>query len=443
MTSTMDQRGREAAPGATHPLFDIDAVRGRFPALARQVRGQPVAYLDGPAGTQVPDECIAGIAEYLRSSNANSHGAFTASEETDALLTDAHAAMADFLGAADPAEIAFGPNMTTLTFAVSRAIGRTLSPGDEIVVTRLDHDANVAPWLAVAEDRGAVIRWVPIVAEDCTLDLEALSGVLGPRTRLIAVGLASNAVGTINPVRQIADMAHAAGAQIWVDAVHAAPHLPIDVAALDVDYLVCSAYKFYGPHLGILWGRRALLEQLPAYKVRPAGDELPHRFETGTQAHELLAGLMGTVEYLEWLGGTAGGAPAGGPPGGTRREKLRAAIAASRDWERELVQELIARVGAIPGVRIRGITDPARADERCPTISFTLDGHHPRDVAAFLGKSGISVWDGDYYAWELIRALGLAESGGMVRVGLVHYNTRAEIDRLVRSLETLTSGGTP
>ena len=439
--TTLAPAGGADQSGTSAP-FDVNAVRARFPALAREIDGQVVAYLDGPAGTQVPRETIEAIDGYLETSNANSHGAFTASEETVALLDEAHAAAADFLGASDPGEIAFGPNMTTLTFAVSRAIGRTLAPGDEIVVTRLDHDANVAPWLALAEDRGAVIRWVGIREDDCTLDLAELERTIGPRTRVVAVGLASNAVGTINPVAEIARMAHAAGAWIWIDAVHAGPHLPIDVAALDADFLVCSAYKFYGPHLGLLWGRRALLEELPAYKVRPADDALPSRFETGTQSHEALAGLLGTFSYLEWVGATMGGAPglAGAADGG-RADRLRAAIAASRAWERELVLELIERVGAIRGVHIRGITDPARVDERCPTIAFTLDGHHPRDVAAFLGRRAISVWDGDYYAYELIRTLGLAETGGMVRVGLVHYNTPSEIDRVVEALEELVARG--
>jgi cysteine desulfurase family protein (TIGR01976 family) len=417
---------------ATRPDFDVAAVRAHFPPLARQVNGRTVAYLDGPAGTQVPRETIDAVSAYFATSNANSHGAFTASRETDALLTEAHAATADFLGAEDPDEIAFGPNMTTLTFAVSRAIGRAINPGDEVVVTRLDHDANVAPWLKMAEDRGAIVHWVPIT-DECTLDLDALADALSPRTRIVAVGLASNAVGTINPVRRIAEMVHAAGARLWVDAVHAGPHLPIDVRALDADYLVCSAYKFYGPHLGILWGRRELLEALPAFKVRPAEDALPHRFETGTQAHELLAGLLGTYDYLTWLGQAMGGASADV----SRREALRAAMDASRAYERGLVPKLIADVGAVPGVRIRGIVDPARLDERCPTIAFTVEGHSPRDVAAFLGDRAISVWDGDYYAWELMHALGLADSGGMIRVGLVHYNTASEIDRLVEALREL------
>jgi cysteine desulfurase family protein (TIGR01976 family) len=432
--------GAGPASGGTQTTaagFDVEAVRSHFPALTRQVNGRPMAYLDGPAGTQVPRECIEAIDAYLETSNANNHGAFAASHETDELLSEVHAAAADFVGASDPGEIAFGPNMTTLTFAVSRAIGRTLRPEDEIVVTRLDHDANVAPWLALQEERGVIIRWVGINQEDCTLDLAELERAVGPRTRVVAVGLASNAVGTINPVARIAEQAHAVGARLWIDAVHAGPHLPIDVAELGADYLVCSAYKFYGPHLGVLWGRRELLEALPAYKVRPAGDELPSRFETGTQSHEALAGLLGTFRYLEWLGVAAGAAGEPGAADGGRASRLRAAMTASRAYERDRAIELLAKVGAVPGVRIRGITDPARVDERCPTIAFTVDGHSPRDVAAFVGDRAISVWDGDYYAYELIRTLGLAESRGMVRVGLVNYNTSAEIDRLVDALHEL------
>jgi cysteine desulfurase family protein (TIGR01976 family) len=419
--------------------FDVEAVRARFPSLGRTgPDGRPVAWLDGPAGTQVPADCLEAITAYLAWSSTNTHGAFAASRETDALLADVHAAAADLLGARDPGEIALGPNMTTITFALSRAIGRTLRPGDEVVVTRLDHDANVAPWLAMAEERDLVVRWVDIRSDDCTLDPVSLERAITVRTRLVAVGLASNAVGTINPVPAIADRAHAVGAWLWVDAVHAAPHLPIDVGALRADFLVCSAYKFYGPHLGLLWGRRELLEALPPYRVRPAGDELPGRYETGTQAHELLAGLAGTIHYFEWLGVSQGGA-AGipGAPDGGRRARLTGALDAARRYERDLVGHLIGRIAGVPGLRIRGITDPERAGERCPTIAFTLEGHHPREVAEHLGRRGIFVWDGDYYAWELVRALGLAESGGMVRVGLVHYNTLDEVERLGEALEEL------
>jgi cysteine desulfurase family protein (TIGR01976 family) len=419
--------------------WDIDAIRSRFPSLRRPgPDGEPVAWLDGPAGTQVVDTCLRAINDYLLSSNANHGGAFGASQETDELVHDVRVAMADFLGATDAEEVSFGANMTTITFAMSRAIGAMLQPGDEIIVTRLDHDANVAPWLAVAQERDLAVRWIGIHKEDCTLDLADLETSLGPRTRLVAVGLASNAVGTVNPVPHIARMVHAAGAQLWVDAVHAAPHLAIDVQALGADYLVCSAYKFYGPHVGVLWGRRELLEALPPYHVRPAGDAIPGRFESGTQAHELLAGLGGTIAYLEKVGITQGGAP--GLPGTgdrLRRPRLLAAMSAARRYEAGLVRHLIERVSTLPGLRLRGITDPSRQAERCPTIAFTIEGHHPRDIARFLGERGLHTWDGDYYAWELIRALGLNEAGGMVRVGLVHYNTAAEVERLGRALEEL------
>lgn len=419
--------------------FDVASVREHFPALQRVVDGRSLAYLDGPAGTQVPRECIEAIAAYLATSNANTHGRFATSAETDVLVDHARAAAAAFVGASEPAEIVFGPNMTTLTFALSRAIGRTLAPGDEIVVTRLDHDANVAPWLALEEERGAVIRWVEVDQEDCTLDLESLAAALGPRTRLVALGLASNAVGTINPVRAIAELVHGAGAELWVDAVHAAPHLALDVVALGADYLVCSPYKFYGPHLGMLWGRRELLEGLTPYKVRPAPDTGPARFEMGTGQFEALAGLLGTFRYLEWVGVTQGGAtgdPGDGDPAATRGRYL-AALDAIRGYERGLTLALLDGLGAVPGLRIRGITDPARIDERCPTVAFTLEAQDPSAISRFLGGRAIATWDGDYYAYELIRTLGLARSGGMVRVGAVHYTTAHEIDRLVGALMEL------
>ena len=419
--------------------FDVTAVRARFPSLAREVAGRPIVYLDGPGGTQVPGWCLDGIRDYLTTHNTNTHGAFPTSIESDALVAEAHAAAADFLGGT-PDEVAFGANATTITFAMSRAIGRTLRAGDEIVVTRLDHDCNVAPWLALQDDCGVVVRWVDVRTDDCTLDDDSLAAALGPRTRLVAVGLASNAVGTINPVRRIADAAHAVGAHVWVDAVHAAPHLPIDAAALGADFLVCSPYKFFGPHMGLLWGRRSLLEALPVYKVRPADDTLPSRLETGTQAHEAQAGLLGTFRYLEWLGVEQGGAA--GEPGTRegRRARLQAAMSAIRGYERSLTPPLIDGLSAIPGLEIHGITDRTRFDERCPTVAFTLEGHHPREVSRALGERAICTWDGDYYAYELIRALGLAESGGMVRVGLAHYNTTDEIDALVEAVSEIAAG---
>jgi cysteine desulfurase family protein (TIGR01976 family) len=411
----------------------LETIRSRFPALARRHGDLEFVYLDGPGGTQVPRSTIDAMEAYLSRSNANHGGAFATSEESDALLLSAHSAGADFLGASAD-EIVFGPNMTTLTFAMSRAIGRTLREGDEIVVTRLDHDANVAPWLALEEERRVRVRWVEIRQEDCTLDLATLERALGPRTRVVAVGLASNAVGTINPVARIVEMAHQVGALAYVDAVHAAPHLSIDVAALGTDFLVCSPYKFFGPHLGMLFGRAELLEKLAAYKVRPAADTGSGKWETGTQAGESLAGLLGTFEYLAWLGRSYGS------PGGTgRKAELAAAMSVIGATERRLALRALKGLGGVPGLRLRGITDPERLSERVPTFAFTLPNRSPREIAEELGRRGIAVWDGDYYAYELIRTLGLAETGGMVRVGLAHYNTPGEVDRLVAALDEIAS----
>ncbi len=412
------------------------AIRDHFPALSRTLDGQPVAYLDGPGGTQVPRECIDARRAYLERSNANQGGAFATSQETDVILHEAHAATADFLGAHDPAEISFGPNMTTLTFALSRALGTEMGPGDEVIVTRLDHDANVAPWLAMAADCGATVRWLDFRPDDCTLDLDGLDAMVGERTRLVAVGLASNAVGTINDVGRIVEVAHAYGALVFVDAVHAAPHVPMDVASLRADFLACSPYKFFGPHLGALYGRRELLERLPAYRVRPAGDQLPGKWEVGTQSHESLAGLLGTYRYLESLGRAYGGAS----HGDGRRATMEAAMSVIRGHENGLIGPLLEGLESVPGLRLYGITARERLSERVPTVAFTLTGHHPRAVAEHLAARAINVWDGNYYALEVLRGLGLDDSGGMVRVGLVHYNTTNEIERLVHALRELVSG---
>ncbi len=413
--------------------LDVAAARDHFPALARTLNGVPIACLDGPGGTQVPRECIAGIRNYLEQSNANHGGAFTASVETDEMLHQAHAAGADFLGAHEPDEIAFGPNMTTITFAISRALGRDVRAGDEVVVTRLDHDANVAPWLAMAEDRGAVVRWLELAEDGASLDLDALEGLVGPRTRIVAVGLASNALGTLTDVGRVVEVAHAAGALVYVDAVHAAPHVPIDVSTLRADLLVTSPYKFFAPHLGMLYGRRELLERLQAYRVRPAGSALPGKLEVGTQNHEALAGLVGTFDYLEGLGSAYGDVA----DRSDRRSRLRAAMSAIHEHEREMSRAALERLASVPGLRLHGIADPSRIDERVPTFSFTLDGHDPRAVAEHLATRAISTWDGDFYAWELVRALGLADAGGLLRIGLVHYNTIEEVDRLHEALVEL------
>jgi cysteine desulfurase family protein (TIGR01976 family) len=409
--------------------FDVDAIRAEFPALALEQDGEPVAYFDGPGGTQVPQRVIDAIATYYRTSNANDGGAFATSERSVASTADAHAAVADFVGADSADEIKFGANMTTLTFHVSRSLGAMFAPGDEIVVTTLDHEANVSPWRRLAEDRGLVIRTVDIRPDDVTLDLEGLEAELGPRTRIVAVGYASNAVGTINPVREIVARAHEVGAFTWIDAVHYAPHGPIDVRELGADFLVTSVYKWFGPHLGALYGRAEILDRLPTYKVRPAHD----RIETGTQNFEAIAGARAAVEYLASLGARFAG---NGKPNG-RREQVVAGMLAIQTWEAELADRLLRGLGAIAGVRIHGIADPARIAERTPTVAVTIDGTTPRAAAEALGRQGMFTWDGDFYAQALIERLGLFETGGVLRLGLVHYNTPAEVDRLLEALEQI------
>jgi cysteine desulfurase family protein (TIGR01976 family) len=416
--------------------FDPEPLREQFPALARLEAGNPVVYLDGPGGTQVPQRVIDAVARYYREMNANDGGAFATSNLSDAVVAESHAAVADFLGAASPDEIKFGANMTTLTFHVSRAITATFAPGDEILVTTLDHEANVSPWHAAARDRGLTVRTVAIHEEDCTLDLDDLQSKLGPRTRLVAVGYASNAVGTINPVREIVERAHAVGAWTYVDAVHYAPHGPIDVGALGTDFLVTSVYKWFGPHQGALFGRREILEQLPAYKVRPAHD----RFETGTQAFELIAGTLAAVDYLRDVGRRFG-EPV--PQSGTseRRRELVAAMTAIAAYERTLAERMIAGLHEIDGLRVWGVTDPARFDGRTPTFAVSFNGIAPREAAERLGRNGIFAWNGDFYAQALIEQLGQFERGGVLRLGLVHYNTPDEVDRVLTDLRSITRDG--
>jgi cysteine desulfurase family protein (TIGR01976 family) len=417
---------------------DLSVMRGQFPALQQtDEQGRPFVYFDGPGGTQVPRSVIDAMADYLTRANANHDGAFATSQRSDQIIVEARQALADFFNAPSPDEVVFGPNMTTLTFNISRAIARDLKPGDEIVVTRLDHDANIAPWQAL-EERGVVVRHADFNPADCTLDMDGLAALIGERTRLVAVGYASNAVGTINDVRRIGEMAHAAGAWVYVDAVHYAPHGPIDVQAIDCDFLVCSAYKFFGPHMGVLYGRYDLLDRLRAYKVRPASDQPPDKFETGTKNHEGMAGTAAAVNYLADLGAELGASFAGDLPGFTgRRLQLKAAMVAIRAYERPLVGKLIAGLQAIPGVTLYGITDPAHFDRRAPTVAFTLEGYTPRQVAERLGQAGIFVWDGNYYALAVTERLGVEESGGMVRLGIAHYNTLEEVGRLLAVVEGL------
>jgi len=412
--------------------FDVEAIRRRFPALEELHDGRPLTFFDGPGGTQVPDAVIEAVTGYYRSSNANHGGAFATSARSDEIAHSAHVAMADMLGAAGPDEIKFGANMTTLTFHVSRSIGATLEPGDEVVVTALDHQANVDPWLAMAADRGLTVRVVDIRPDDVTLDLDSLDAVLGPRTGLVAFGWASNAVGTINPVAEIVQRAHAVGARTFVDAVHFAPHGPIDVGAIGTDFLACSAYKFFGPHAGVLYGTQDALDALPAYKVRPADD----RFETGTANFEGLAGVLAAVDYLAWVGTSQGAAA----PGADRATAVHAAMRAIRAYEMDLYRRLAVGLDAIPGLRVHGITARDRFDERTPTAALTIDGVAPRDAAVALGRDAIATWDGDFYATGLIERLGLADAGGVLRIGLTHYNTADEVDRLLAALARIASG---
>jgi cysteine desulfurase family protein (TIGR01976 family) len=417
------------------PPFDADALRSEFPALRREHDGRPVVFLDGPGGTQVPQRVIDAISAYLRDTNANAGGAFRTSELSDAIVEEAHGAVADFLGAQDPEEIKFGPNMTTLTLQIGRSIGATLQAGDEIVVTRLDHEANVSTWQAMADDRGLTVRVVDILDEDVTLDLEDLESKLGPHTKLVAIGYASNAVGTVNPVREIVARAHEVGALAFVDAVAFAPHGPIDVVDLDADFLACSVYKWFGPHLGVLFGKADLLERLPAFKVRPAHD----RFETGTANFEGIAGTLAATDYLRDVGRTYGdvaNAP-GASEATERRREIVAGMAAIAEYERMLAVRLVDGLESIAGVTIHGITERTAFASRVPTVSITIADVHPRDAAQELGRQGIYVWDGDFYATGLIERLGKAESGGLVRIGLVHYNTAAEVDRALEAIAAL------
>src|ERR1700686_3993496 len=412
--------------GTGNKAFDIAWARGQFPSLKLQVNGHPAAFLDGPAGTQVPKQVIDAVQNYFLTANANTYGAFPTSRRTNETILSARAAMADFFNC-DSNEVAFGQNMTTITFALSRAIGRELKAGDEIVVTTLDHDANVGPWRAL-EEKGVVIRQVDIREADCTLDLDDLRRKITSKTRLVAVGYASNAVGTINPVAEITKLAHDVGAMMFIDAVHYAPHGAIDVRALDCDFLICSPYKFFGPHMGTLYGKRERLLQFKPYKVRPATDALPDRWETGTQVQELIAGIGAAVDYLAELGRRHD------PTATDRRSALLAAYRVTHQHETALLARLIEGLLAIPRLRFFGISDKNRFHERCSTVSIRIGDHHPTEIAKFLGDRGIFTWDGNYYALNLTERLGVEKSGGLLRIGLVHYNTAEEVDRLLAAL---------
>jgi cysteine desulfurase family protein (TIGR01976 family) len=405
--------------------FPIDAVRSRFPALSREVAGQSAVYFDAPGGTQACDAAIAAMAAHLSEGTANAGGAFATSIETDRLSDEAHAAIADLLGAR-PEEIAFGPNMTSLTFAVSRALARDWCEGDELVVTRLDHDANVAPWLEVAEDRGMTVRWLDFDPATGRWALDDLAALLGPKTRLVALGVASNALGTVNPIAEAVKLVRErTDALVYVDAVQSVPHLVTDMVAMGADFVACSPYKFFGPHQGVLWMNPRLDDRIRAYKVRPAGNDGARRFETGTPSFEGQAGVLGTICYLEWLGELAD------PSANSPRSRLVAAMTAATAYELDLGNRLLAGLAAIPGLRLWG---PPTMEARVPTFSFTLSGHPAPAIARHLAKRGIFAWAGHFYAVEAAARLGLADQGGLLRVGLCHYNTAQEVDRLIAAL---------
>jgi cysteine desulfurase family protein (TIGR01976 family) len=408
--------------------LNISYFREKFPALHRMVNGRPALYLDGPGGTQVPQSVIDAMGGYMANGLSNSGGPFHSSRVTDETTRAARQAMVDFYNAHRPEEIIFGQNMTSLTFSMSRALAREWQAGDEIIVTRIDHDANISPWLLAAEDRGVTVRWLDFRREDCTLALDTLPNLLNERTKLVAVNYASNAVGTINDVRHVVSRAHEVGALAYVDAVHYAPHDLIDVKVLDCDFLASSAYKYFGPHTGILYGKYEHLDRLQAYKVRPASDKPAGKWETGTQSFESLAGVTAAVDYIAYLTDTAG----------SRRERLVAAMTAVKEYEMDISAYFLQEATKVPGLRVYGITDVETLEQRTPTFAVSLEGHSAESVATALGEQGIYVWHGHYYALAVMERLGLLESGGLVRIGFVHYNTKDEVDQVLESIANLT-----
>ncbi len=417
------------AQNETARALDLAWVRSQFPSLAQIVNGQPATFLDGPGGTQVPQRVIDAISDYLKRDNANTGGAYATSRHTDAMIAGARSAMADFLGC-DSDEATFGANMTSLTFAMSRSIGRELGPGDEIVLTHLDHDANISPWRAL-EEHGVTIRMAGIHEDDCTLDMDDLASKITGRTKLVAAGYASNAVGTINDVAEIVHLAHQRGAMAYIDAVHYAPHCPIDVRALDCDFLACSTYKFFGPHMGVLYGKREHLKRLEPYKVRANTNAIPNRWEWGTLNHECIAGIAACVDYLADLGRRAN------PSASTRRAAVLAAFEAIQKHERGLMETLIRGLLAIPGLKFYGISDPKQFNRRCPTIAVRIRDHTPLALATRLGERGFFTWDGNYYALNLTERLDVEKDGGFLRIGLAHYNTADEVDRFLTALQEI------
>jgi cysteine desulfurase family protein (TIGR01976 family) len=417
--------------GETLPEIDLVWVRSQFPSLQQTVDGHPAVFLDGPGGTQVPHRVIDAISHYLSTCNANSGGLFATSQQTDVVIADARKAMADFFNCAAE-EVVFGANMTALTQAISKAIARDLTPGDEIVLTQLDHDANFSPWKDL-EERGAKVQVVGINEADCTLDMEDMARKITTRTKLVAVGYASNAVGTINDVKAVAKMAHEVGALAYVDAVHYAPHGPIDVRALDCDFLVCSTYKFFGPHMGVLFGKAEHLKKFRPYKVRPNTEAIPERWEWGTLNHECIAGVTASIEYLADLGRRVR------PSATDRRSALLSAFDGIQRHERRLLEKLLAGLEAVPGITVYGITEPARFERRCPTLAIRSERCTPRQLAQGLAERGFFTWSGNFYAINLTERLGVEEDGGLLRIGLAHYNTEGEVDRLLAAITEIAA----
>jgi len=415
--------------------FDLDTIRARFPALSIIDGESPRIYFDNPGGTQVSQDVIDSMSDCLVQSNANVQGYFRTSKKVDELVEQTHEAVADLLNAPSRDEIIFGQNMTTLTLHVSRSIGRCFKPGDEIILSRMDHDANVGPWLMLARDLDLQVRWMPFNTETFEFDLEKLDEVLTDRTKLVCVGGASNMTGTINDVKAISAKAHAVGAWTFIDAVQSVPHVSTDVQDLGCDFLVCSAYKFFGPHQGMLWGRRELLEMLEPYKVRPASDKIPACFETGTQNHEGMAGTTAAVDHFAWVGESmAGQYYEQNDHFEGRRKYVHAGMDCLFAYERDIAEHLINGLQQLPGVRIQGITAADALDRRVPTVSFTVDGVASDSIASALAAQNIFVWSGHYYAVEVAKALGIYPSGA-VRIGPVHYNSIAEVDQLLNALD--------
>ena len=420
--------------------YNLEQIRGKFPALNIKDSGVRRIYFDNPAGTQVPIEVIEAVQKCMIESNANIQGGFETSNRADKILDEFHQSMADFLNATSSEEIIFGQNMTTLTLHISRSIGRLLSKGDEIILSRMDHDANISPWLLLAEDIGLSVKWLSFDTEKYEFDLNCLENLLSDKTKLICIGGASNLLGTINDIKSICKIAKKANALTYVDAVQLAPHVSIDVQDIDCDFLVCSAYKFFGPHQGILWGKRQLLKSLSPYKVRPATSELPGCFETGTQSHEGMAGTTAAVNYFAWIGREyAETYQIENKYKNERTKFVHAALDYLFEYEKLLTIDLIEGLQNIKNVQVQGITEKNALDRRLPTVSFSVIGLSPSLIAEELAKENIFVWSGHSYALEVVKSLNLLDKGGVLRTGPVHYNTINEVHEFLEILDKLIS----